>query len=221
MFKNINFIKDNSNKTKWGGKAMRTLLTNNKKRAQASMGTIIVFIAMIFVATIAAGVIIQTTTSLGSSALKTGSAARKSVAENILIRNIYGENASDDSIIETLFITLQPGGATSGFDLDDISVSIINPVAGETREYQYNAIVSSCDNTVGANQFNVEYIINGTAHQDGLLVPGDIAKVCFNTFNIIESSTSLVTIRPGKGAPTSLEFVAPQSMFAKTVDLYP
>lgn len=58
------------------------------KRAQTGIGTLIIFIAMILVAAIAAGVLIQTSNSLQSKALETGSQARSQVTTHVDVVSI-------------------------------------------------------------------------------------------------------------------------------------
>lgn len=64
------------------------------KRAQSGIGTLIIFIAMIIVAAIAAGVLIQTSAALQNKALETGSQARGQVTTHVDVISLSGTDAT-------------------------------------------------------------------------------------------------------------------------------
>jgi flagellin-like protein len=64
------------------------------KRAQSGIGTLIIFIAMIIVAAVAAGVLIQTAASLQNKALETGTQARGQVTTHVDVLSLSGTDAT-------------------------------------------------------------------------------------------------------------------------------
>ena len=82
----------------------------SSKKAETAIGTLIIFIAMVIVAAIAAGVIIQTATSLQNKALITGEKAKQQVGTSLEPLLFYGEDGTDGKL-EAFYmkVKLSPG----------------------------------------------------------------------------------------------------------------
>ncbi len=85
---------------------MFTLKNLHNKKADTGIGTLIVFIAMILVAAIAAGVLIQTATSLQNKALLTGMRSKNEVSTALSPIIVYGEYGSNH-YIDFLYIKMK------------------------------------------------------------------------------------------------------------------
>ncbi|MFB6146711.1 MAG: archaellin/type IV pilin N-terminal domain-containing protein, partial [Halobacteriaceae archaeon] len=96
------------------------------------IGTLIVFIAMVLVAAIAAGVLINTAGFLQSQAQQTGEQSSEQVSNRLQPVAITGDvNASSDGINSiTLVVKKAPG--SSSIDLENVTASYIGPNA-DTR----------------------------------------------------------------------------------------
>ncbi|MCU4974299.1 flagellin [Halobacteria archaeon AArc-m2/3/4] len=113
-------------------------ITDTDERGQVGIGTLIVFIAMVLVAAIAAGVLINTAGSLQSQASDTGTETQQAVANQIEVVNAVGvveqaeENPNTGEIIDLEFVVKKSAGSdvidltelTVQFTSDDISVSL-------------------------------------------------------------------------------------------------
>ncbi len=89
---------------------------NLTKKADMGIGTLIIFIAMILVAAITAGVLLQTASSLQSKALLTGERTKTEVATSAHVILLYAENGADANL--TYFcqkMTLSPGSDAISF----------------------------------------------------------------------------------------------------------
>jgi flagellin FlaB len=90
---------------------------NSEDRGQVGIGTLIVFIALVLVAAIAAGVLINTAGFLQSQAEQTGQESTAQTANNVQFQTVTG--ASDGSVITDLTVTIQLAPGSDPINLDD------------------------------------------------------------------------------------------------------
>jgi flagellin FlaB len=136
---------------------IRDALTDD--RGQVGIGTLIVFIALVLVAAIAAGVLINTAGFLQTQAEQTGEDSSSQVANNI---NVIGEvgvvNGSDGTndppAIEMVRLTVQRSPGSDNVDLSELSIQYVgdNGFAnyiyvgeGGDNEYAVEAVTAASD----------------------------------------------------------------------------
>ena len=73
-------------------------LRDKNKKAEMGIGTLIIFIALLLVAAIAAGVLIQTAGSLQEKALTTGDQAKGQIATNVRVIEVSATDGSNGSL---------------------------------------------------------------------------------------------------------------------------
>lgn len=93
------------------------------KKAEMAIGTLIIFIAMVLVAAIAAGVIIQTATSLQNKALLTGERAKSQVGTGIQTILVYGEDGNDKDL-ESFFIKMKLSPGSDALKFEDLLLEV-------------------------------------------------------------------------------------------------
>jgi flagellin FlaB len=113
-------------------------------RGQVGIGTLIVFIALVLVAAIAAGVLINTAGFLQTQAEQTGEDSTSQVANNI---NVIGEvgqvNAASDGINITR-LTVQRSPGSDDVDLTELSIQYVGD--NGFANYIYNGTAEAGDN---------------------------------------------------------------------------
>ncbi|WP_226039374.1 archaellin/type IV pilin N-terminal domain-containing protein [Natrinema sp. DC36] len=106
------------------------LQVDDDTRGQVGIGTLIVFIAMVLVAAIAAGVLINTAGVLQSQASDTGSETQQEVANQIdvihAVGAVYegasGEDALNNSYVDTVNMTIKKSAGSEAIDLTSMTV---------------------------------------------------------------------------------------------------
>ena len=184
------------------------------------MGTIITFIALIFTATIAAGVVIQTSQGLQSKALQVGSRASQNVADFLLVKTVTGEDGTGENLTR-FYVRLNVIPSSGGMNFNDLSVKMQG--ADDTIDLSYNSIVANCDPSAApADKYDVEYVLNNSAKsRSGYLMPGDVAEICFTGYNVSEGESARLIFTTATGKQIRMDFTAPQSFTDKFIDLYP
>jgi len=99
--------------------------TDDTERGQVGIGTLIVFIAMVLVAAIAAGVLINTAGFLQTQAEDTGTESTEQVADNLNVITQVG-NVSDSDMINELRVGVQPAAGADDINLAELTVQYVS-----------------------------------------------------------------------------------------------
>ena len=184
------------------------------------IGTLIVFIAMVLVAAIAAGVLINTAGFLQSQAEATGQESTDLVSERIDVTSEVGIVESKDSPTNLSEIRVGVAGAAGAdqIDLNKTTIQAVGPNGQETLTFNQSS-VSGDATTVPAGTFAVE------DESGSYVTPSDAVLNSSNSFTIIlnpenstfggenvtfgESDSSSLDIVSPSGSTTSVELTAP------------
>jgi flagellin-like protein len=133
------------------------------KKAEMGVGTLIVFIAMLLVAAVAAGVLIQTAGSLQEKSLQTGQQARAQISTNARVIEISASDGRDGNLTDFQEIMkLSPG--SDSIKLDQIIFTFNTKDKTSTLKYRGADSICEKNNVNGYNTWNAEYpeIVNST-----------------------------------------------------------
>ncbi|MCF2239832.1 flagellin [Halobacterium salinarum] len=146
---------------------MFEFITDEDERGQVGIGTLIVFIAMVLVAAIAAGVLINTAGYLQSKGSATGEEASAQVSNRINIVSAYGNVNSEK--VDYVNLTVRQAAGADNINLSKSTIQWIGPDKATTLTYSSNS-----PSSLGEN-FTTESIKGNNA--DVLVEQSDRIKV--------------------------------------------
>ena len=161
-------------------------ILNEEERGQVGIGTLIVFIAMVLVAAIAAGVLINTAGFLQTQAEATGEESASQVSDRLQVVSQSGNVTADSNVDELQFVLAKAPGA-GNVDLNQTTVELIGSngqVSGQIDELTVENILGVENAVLTDNSDRALLTIDlNTDFQDtyGELAEGDRLSVTFTT----------------------------------------
>ncbi len=208
---------------------MKALIKNEE--AQAGVGTLIIFIAMVLVAAVAAAVLIQTSGVMQSKSTTTTKEAAAAIGENIVIEAVDGYRSSSTATY-LVFLNITVKTAAGGSDVDLTKLLLIAKSSTATANLNYTS-----SNTTSATGFRVVQLRGSSAMGSGdtlysystatspVLKAGDLVKLVVNSsasgLNLAQTGDLTVTLSPEKGASISLPATLPAFGDSTTIAIYP
>ncbi|MGM5488133.1 MAG: archaellin/type IV pilin N-terminal domain-containing protein [Nanobdellota archaeon] len=195
------------------------------KSAEMGIGTLIIFIALLLVAAVAAGVLIQTSGSLQEKALTTGDQAKSQIATNAKVVEVSATDGRQGGLrYFTQIVKLAPGSESMKLDQTIVTFNTFDKTA--TLQYVNGTSENNCStgyctiNSTG--NYTVEYLQTGSNHVPGNLQRGDVIKIYYEApKNVTESEEVRINLIPKIGTPTLTKFVTPEVISTERVYLYP
>ncbi len=206
-------------------------------RGVVGIGTLIIFIAMILVASTAAGVIIRISGSLQAQARATGREAIQQVSTGIRILSAVGRVSTDYENIDNIEFIAKLWVGSPPIDLTEMTISYLS----ETT--QIYLTIGKYDNTLmvfenlealenhwndlDANEFAIVKIQNISGTDPGILGKGDVVGIWINVQKIEEpqalqsQDSAVLTFVPEIGFETRIRVSVPTLIPGdKVVSLY-
>lgn len=135
------------------------------KKAEMGVGTLIVFIAMLLVAAVAAGVLIQTSGALQEKALATGQQARSQISTNARVVEVSAANGQQGNLSDfQQIVKLSPG--SDPIKLDQIIFTFNTKDATATLHYRENGVCEQ-NNQNGYNTWYLQSLLNISTNGPG------------------------------------------------------
>ena len=204
---------------------------DDSERGQVGIGTLIVFIALVLVAAIAAGVLINTAGFLQTQAEQTGEESTDQVANNLNVITSTGEVADEDGTaggndnddadqITEVQLGVQPAAGADDINLAELTIQVVSddqfaqltsaleadgsPSAGsaDASEDEYGVNVITAED-------NEDLVMTDSSDRYQVLIDfgdGDLAE------NLDEGEEVELTITTGDGSQTTELLQVPDSL---------
>ncbi|WP_348609381.1 archaellin/type IV pilin N-terminal domain-containing protein [Halobaculum rarum] len=191
---------------------MFEFITDEEERGQVGIGTLIVFIAMVLVAAIAAGVLINTAGFLQSKSQETGQQSSKQVSDRVQEVATVGNVNGDVIDIVNVTVTQAPGAGE--IDIQNATVTWIGPsgtyqLTSTTQNYSQSPTMTDRFSYVAVKDADgSDNVLNDA--DDRLNLVFEVNQ--FATENLAEGDEVTIKINTMAGATTSIRFSVPESL---------
>ena len=213
------------------------ITNDDNDRGQVGIGTLIVFIAMVLVAAIAAGVLINTAGFLQSSAEESGEQSSAQVTNRLQVVNAVGSDITTDeagSEVTTVELTVKKAPGADNVDLTTTTAQMVSS-DGTFDIVSYQATQegggTTGDGTFATSTFQDDD--NSITNSNVLNDPADRAKMKFQTDSVtaagagdsevtaisaslFEGSTASIKLNTQAGGETTATLVVPESLSGKS-----
>ncbi|UPW00324.1 flagellin [Halorussus gelatinilyticus] len=153
-------------------------------RGQVGIGTLIVFIAMVLVAAIAAGVLINTAGFLQTKSEQTGQESSAQVSNRVQVVSAFGDVANEK--VEKINLTVMRGSGSDDINLSSATIEWIGPEEATTLVHN-----TAAPDTLNGTEFDVSSIKDPDGSEPVLNTQDDRFKITMDATAIRESGTGL------------------------------
>ncbi|WP_247006635.1 archaellin/type IV pilin N-terminal domain-containing protein [Halorientalis litorea] len=167
-------------------------------RGQVGIGTLIIFIALVLVAAVAAGVLINTGGQLESRASDTGDDAQAQVSNQVDVVSATGVNNDSDNSMEYLKVVVKKSSGSDDIDLEDMTIEYQSGSAAANLEYQSGSTGNQEFNTTQVAGSASPTVLNETSERVEIGI--DVAGV--EGTDLQEGSSVELTFIEQSGATT-------------------
>jgi flagellin-like protein len=111
---------------------LQTMFERDGERGQVGIGTLIVFIAMVLVAAIAAGVLINTAGFLQSKSEQTGEQSSQQVTNRLDVVTVTGDVDTAAETVTSVNMTVKKAPGADDVGLENVTIQWVGPEGTET-----------------------------------------------------------------------------------------
>ncbi|MFC6786855.1 archaellin/type IV pilin N-terminal domain-containing protein [Halobaculum halobium] len=189
---------------------MFEFITEEEERGQVGIGTLIVFIAMVLVAAIAAGVLINTAGFLQSKSQETGQQSTKQVSDRL--QEVVTTGNVTDGTVDKVNVTVTQAPGSGEIDLENVTITWVGPEGTFILNHE-NA------STDVDSKFYTSFVKNAGGSPTVLNDPDDRFNIEFRLDNgdgkpdkLNEGDEVTIKINTMAGATTTIRFTVPESL---------
>jgi len=174
-------------------------------RGQVGIGTLIIFIAMVLVAAVAAGVLINTAGMLEAKASDTSQDSQAQVSNHIVVVSAVGEVDSGSDSVDTLNLTLMKAAGAGDMNLEKASFEYISDDAAVSLKESHPAV--NLTNTDGSGS----YVLNSRDDRIVLTIQVDDTDL-EGPGGLKSGQKAMITIVTASGAKSLYGVNVPQTI---------
>lgn len=193
--------------------------TRMGEEAEMGVGTLLIFIAMILVAAVAAGVLVQTAYQLQQQAETTGDQALKEIATGLRTLATYGVTDANLTTITDLYLKIALSAGSPVINMADVIIEISTGAADDSLAYADGPPVAG---TFNVTQLRDTYPYDIWTTTDVGITQGDIALIHVNLtangMGLVTQQTANMLIIPKHGIPTYVDVTTP-SVYSNTYEI--
>jgi flagellin FlaA/flagellin FlaB len=175
-------------------------------RGQVGIGTLIVFIAMVLVAAIAAGVLINTAGFLQTKSEQTGQESSAQVSNRVQVVSAFGNVGNEE--VDSISLTVMRGSGSDDINLSAATIEWIGPETAQTLTYD--------ETSAGSTTFTVNTIKDQDGSSPVLNTQDDRLKIKMSAVEISspldEGEEVKLKLTTQYGAVTLYRANVPQSL---------
>jgi len=191
-----------------------------EEEGEMGVGTLLIFIAMILVAAVAAGVLVQTAYKLQQQAEQTGNEALADVSTGFKVLAVYGETTveTDGVAISTIHIKVALTAGSPDINVEYTIIEAVKTVGTtltETTMQHENATGSLADTF---STFVLRDMAPVTDAGFTMMTAGDVFEITIVLSGLVDDASLYsqeelnLQIMPKHGVPTFLTIVAPATL---------
>jgi flagellin FlaB len=178
--------------------------------AEMGVGTLLIFIAMILVAAVAAGVLVQTAYQLQQQAETTGDQALKEIATGLRTLAAFGVTDANKTVITDLYLKVALSAGSPVINLANMVIEISTGLADDTLSFSSLAAAAG---TFNATKLRDTYPYDVWTSTDVGITQGDIALIHVNLtangMSLVTQQTANILMIPKHGIPTYVDLTTP------------
>ncbi|ELZ26242.1 flagellin-like protein [Halogeometricum pallidum JCM 14848] len=203
---------------------------NEEDRGQVGIGTLIVFIAMVLVAAIAAGVLVNTAGFLQATAEDAGQQSVNKVTNRVEVLNTHGV-VGNESNIQGINMTVRLAAGSSSVDMNETSIKYLSSKTVQTLTNQTTTDGDGTNEVADADEFGLTMVTDDDGSFGVLNSMNDRYEVTLDTADIetgndgADINNGLTTgeqvtleITSRTGGTTQVILTMPQQLAGKEVD---
>ena len=218
---------------------MKPNMPHKRDRGQVGIGTLIVFIAMVLVAAIAAGVLINTAGFLQSQSEQTGQQSSAQVSDRLQVVNTVGQDVNDSKSpprIGIINMTVSKAPGANDIDLNTLTLQYVSDDKIVDLVSNGSTVIEDDNVSVRDDVFHLDTVQDddqSIANSSVINEPEDRAKIVlalsensslsgnFNGHNatavgpINESASASIQLTTQAGGETTVTITVPDSLTGK------